>query len=519
MTSIANQFLKELGAGTNVKDYKHATKIFVDDNYRLSPKYSWLFHVAFDLAVTQLDRDQILEMGMMVKRVDLPKYTVDAKTYNAYNRVNIVQTKLKYDPITIVFHDDSANVIRSFWYDYMTMYYRDTDYAEPLYQQAHKYDIRQAQDWGYQVPPQRYNFSGQPERMLNAIRIYSLHQKKFTEYILVNPTITQFQHGSHANGEQGTLEHTMTVAYETVLYGYGYVAPGQNTNFATLHYDFTPSPLTPQGGGTQSILGPGGLLNAVGTVSNNLGQGNLLGAGFTAFRAFNNFKGSNLGTMAGLELSQIGRDVLNGNNPNNRLSIPSLGGAASLGLVGAAVASGQFNAASTVGAASLFGGAIGGAFSPTGATNISAVAATAATRLSQTGVSQRPFYGGVDNRVLVSNGEYISTAGYVPQTTAPTPPYSYNQNSYSVTNLVTGDVRTTDAFGITNVTDQNGTLLQQYNRNGTVYLQRDPLTGGYLNSPQSQPGVQSQQAYGGPNTNINLSAGRYVPSNQRTIGR
>lgn len=517
MTSIVNQFLKELGAGTNVKDYRHASKIFIDDNYRLSPKYSWLFHVAFDLANTQLDRDQVLEMGMLVKRVDLPRYTIDTKTYNAYNRVNVVQTKIKYDPITIVFHDDGANVIRSFWYDYMSMYYRDTDYAEPLYHQSHKYDIRQAQDWGYQVPPERYNFSGQPERMINAIRLYSLHQKKFTEYILINPTITQFQHGSHVNGEQGTLEHTMTVAYETVLYGYGYIVPGQNTNFATLHYDFTPSPLTPEGGGTQSILGPGGLLNAASSITNNLGQGNLLGAGFTAFKAFNNFKGSNLGAMAGLELSQIGKDVLTGYNPNNRLQIPSLGGAASLGLVGAAIGSGQFGLSGAAGAASLLGGQLGGPVGPTGATAISAVAATAAVKMTQATPTSGQFYGGSDNRVLVSNGEYIATGGYVPATATPVPPYAYNNGSYSVTDLATGEIRTTDQFGITNITDSSGTLLRQYNRNGTVYVQRDPLTGNYINSPLSQPSVRAQQAYAGPNTNINNNTGQLIPSNQGIV--
>ena len=119
MASI-NQFLKQLGTGDSIKDYQHAARIFIDDNYRLSPKYGFIFHVAFDLntEITRVPRDQMLEMGMIVKSANLPKFTVENKVLNAYNRTNVVQNKIKYDPVTITFHDDSADLIRDFWYDY-----------------------------------------------------------------------------------------------------------------------------------------------------------------------------------------------------------------------------------------------------------------------------------------------------------------------------------------------------------------------------------------------------------------
>jgi hypothetical protein len=233
MANIFDGFLQQLGAGTNIKDYQHASRIFIDDNYRLAPKYAFLFHVAFDLntELSRLPRDQILEMGMLVKSVNLPKFTVDTKTLNAYNRPNIVQNKLKYDSVTITFHDDSAEVIRDFWYDYYSYYYRDSDYTLPVYQQAHKYNQRQKQDWGYK--PARYGSTASAlERMIRGIRLYSLHQRRFTEYILVNPTITAFQHGAHQNGQNELLENQMTVSFETVIYGGGWVLPGENIDFA-----------------------------------------------------------------------------------------------------------------------------------------------------------------------------------------------------------------------------------------------------------------------------------------------
>ena len=513
MSSPFNQFLRELGTSSTIKDYRHATRIFIDDNYRLSPKYSWLFHVAFDLNLnSQIDRDRVLEMGMLIKSVNLPRFTIDNKTMNAYNRPNIVQTKIKYDPVTITFHDDSADVIRSFWYDYMSLYYRDSDYSLPQYKQPYKYDAQQTSEWGYDVQPSRYSTYGQPERLINAIRLYSLHQKKFTEYVLINPTITSFQHGQHQNGDQATLDHQMVVSFETVLYGYGWIKPGANTNFATLHYDNTPSPLSPEGGGTQSILGPGGLIDSISSVEGQLGQGNLLGAGLTAFRAFSNFKGASLGSMAGAELKQIGKDIfMNNYNPLNRLQIPTLGGALGVGALGTATA---------IGLTGISGQQSYGASSPTGASAVAGVAATAASRvLSGAGTLFSSITGRTaTSAVVASNGEYIGGTAAPNTVTYPQTPITINPDGSSYnTNLVTGYTTYTDPYGIKNVTDSNGELITQYSSTGAVYVQKNSVTGAYINSPVSPPSIEQEQAIRGSNTNIGNNAGSYVPTDQGSL--
>jgi len=323
MASI-NQFLKQLGKGDSIKDYRHASKIFVDDNYRLSPKYGFLFHVAFDLnsEITRVPRDNMLEMGMIVKSANLPKYSIDNKVLNAYNRVNVVQNKIKYDPIQITFHDDSADLIRDFWYDYYSYYYRDGDYQETVYAAPHKYDVRQQQSWGYQ--PRQYPGNQSTQQYIRAIRIYSLHQKRFSEYTLINPVITSFRHGDHQNGANELMQHEMTIQYEAVKYRYGYVSKNTVSGFADLHYDHTPSPLTPAGGGTKSILGPGGLLSSIDEVTNDLAQGNFLAAGLKGIRALNNAKGMNLKAVAGAELAGIGMNILRGGNPMAGISVPTL---------------------------------------------------------------------------------------------------------------------------------------------------------------------------------------------------
>ena len=230
-------------------DYRHAARIFTDNNFRLSPKYGFLFYVEFDLnpLITNISNISAQEMGMIVKTVNLPKYTIDTKSHNAYNRKNLIQNKITYDPVTISFHDDQADTVRQFWYDYYSYFYRDPDYADSTYATPHKYQSRASFDWGYTPRPAvGYNNSTgvQPYQYIQAIRIYSLYQKNFSEYQLINPLITSFKHGEHNTSETtGLLQHEMTVQFETVKYLTGYVTQNNAGGFVDLHYDNSPSPL------------------------------------------------------------------------------------------------------------------------------------------------------------------------------------------------------------------------------------------------------------------------------------
>jgi hypothetical protein len=361
MANIFDGFLKQLGTGDTVKDYKHASRLMVTDNYRLSPKYTWLYHVFFDFSsVASYAKTKQLETGMLVKAVTLPRYTIDNTELNSYNRKDIVQTKLRYPSIDIEFHDDSADVVRHFWFDYLTHYYRDTDLGyksssgsesgqvNSTYYRNSKYRPRVEggdvfvpgfmnaggttglNDFGY--APRVASSFGTPQ-YLNAIRVYSLHQKRFSEYTLINPIITKFEHGNHDASQNATLSHRMTVDFTTVLYATGDVNTSTVEGFGELHYDKSPSPLTPQGGGVESILGPGGFVNAIDTILSESGKGGDRGerargvgsALFTAFRTFQNLETNNtdLKGLAETELTQQIKSILSGQDPRNTVFVPN----------------------------------------------------------------------------------------------------------------------------------------------------------------------------------------------------
>jgi len=318
---VFNSFLKALATGDNVRDFKHASRTFVDGNYRLSPKHKFLFHVVFQvnpgLGFT-FSASENLEASFLVKSVELPKYSFDVVEHNQYNRKRYHHNRINYNPVTITFHDDNSDVIRNLWYAYYAYYNNDPQYESSgtySYKDTYKPMLERAQNWGLDRNSQPF---------FNAIKIYSLYQKKYTEYWLVNPIIESFDHDSHDYADStGLLEHRMTVRFETVKYKSGLIAGDGPAGFGQMHYDKAASPLTPQGGGTTSILGPGGLVDAVGSIGADLAKGNIAGAVVTGLRGASNLKGANLKSMLKEELTGAAMNALRGQNPVGDFSFPN----------------------------------------------------------------------------------------------------------------------------------------------------------------------------------------------------
>jgi hypothetical protein len=318
MAGFFDQFVTQLSKGDEIRDYQHATRTFVDGLYRLNPKLGSMFHVYIDVN-SQIKPGDPTEIGLMAKAVTLPKFTIQTKTYNAYNRKNIAQEKINYDPISITFHDDSSNVVRDFWQGYYQYYYNDWNHQESQYVNDDKYQKRQSQDWGFGPRTSGTN----AVNYINSIRIYSLHQKYYSSYILMKPTITSFAHGQHVAGEYTPLEHTMQVAYEAVHYESGPVSAGSVLGFSNIHYDKTPSPLTAAGGSTTSILGPGGLADNAAGIKTNLANGNFAAAALGTLRGFTAFKNTNIKNIAKAELAQTASNILRGQNTQSTIFVPT----------------------------------------------------------------------------------------------------------------------------------------------------------------------------------------------------
>jgi len=377
MSYFGEDFLKGFEQGffgaPGLKDYAHASKTFRTNGYELTPRYKFLFHVFFTINTGQIPALQnafgdgeVATVGLMVKSVQLPSYTIAVDTLNQYNRKRLVQSKIDYNPVQVVFNDDQSDLIRNMWYNYYRYYYKDSSYNYDnsasingsigqlqTLQNGFNYNTndiyensRQVNDWGYigegyqdgiTSPGQALGASNKPP-FFRDIKIYGLSQKKFASYVLINPIITNWDHDTYDYSQGGsTMINTMTIRYESVKYYNGYVGGNQPSSrvvgFADPNrYDVTRSGIS-RPGSQNTVFGQGGLVDAgIGLLEDlnalQTGQGglqNIIGAVQTAGTTYQTFKGKNIASIANQEAKQAANQILQTSLPGAMRQVVNAG--------------------------------------------------------------------------------------------------------------------------------------------------------------------------------------------------
>jgi hypothetical protein len=292
-----NDYLQGFQNGLpGMKDYRHASRLYIDDNFKLMPKQKFLFHVVFNLDESlfkpAFTSNEQYQLNMLVKAADLPRYGYNVEEKIQYNKKMYTATRIQYEPVNITFHDDHADTVNAFWKKYYEYTIADgvsmnsdlqiSNTKDDYYKTAY---IGSTNKYGLDTPKQRQ------KPYIKGIEIFVLHKQRFTSMTLVNPVIGSFAHDTldQADGA-GVMQNTMQIFYETVLYNSGIINVNNVPGFATINYDKEPSPLTVLGGGTNSIFGPGGVVDGIGSVIKNVQSGNILGAILSASNTYNNAK-------------------------------------------------------------------------------------------------------------------------------------------------------------------------------------------------------------------------------------
>ena len=294
MPSI-NNFLKGFSDGLpGMKDYRHASRLYFDDNFKLAPKHGYLYHVVIDCdwSVTGVSKafsnNEKIELNMLVKAIDLPKYNMNVDEKIQYNKKMYLATRIGYEHVNVTFHDDNADTVNAFWKTYYEHHIADSLTTNPSMRTQNKdtqYDAKlTTSQFGMDTATKR------KKPFLRGIDIFVLHKQRFTSFSLINPVIGSWAHDTldQADGQK-LLQNTMQVFYETVLYNTGLVKGGGVPGFASLHYDKSPSPLSVLGGGTNSIFGPGGIIDGIGSVMGDVRNGRVgLGTILKGINTYNN---------------------------------------------------------------------------------------------------------------------------------------------------------------------------------------------------------------------------------------
>jgi hypothetical protein len=283
--------LQPFPPGEGLRDYTHASKTFRSGGYDLAPRTKFLFYVYFNLntnipAVANLvSGGKSSTIGLAVKSVQLPGYTIDVQTMNQYNRKRLVQTKINYNPAQIVFNDDHSDLIRNMWYQYYQYYYSDPvyKYGNTPNQSGTLGEISTALSgfsygsndiYSASRPVQKWGLNGQGYAnptlqslassiltgpasgqlpFFNDITVYGMSQKTYAQYTMINPLITEWAHDTYDYSQgNGIMTHTMSIRYENVKYYSGAVGGAQPsdpvTGFADpAFYDTVPSPIAVPG--------------------------------------------------------------------------------------------------------------------------------------------------------------------------------------------------------------------------------------------------------------------------------
>jgi hypothetical protein len=257
MSNKLNGFLGDLLNGFfdpkgNLGDYQHASRLYVDDTFRLAPKTKFLYYAVFNINQAALqdvsfqDRHQ-LELNYLVKSMDLPKYTIETTNLNQYNRKTNIYTKITYDPINITLHDDNNGITNSLWALYYGYYFADRlNTSDPYSTVAPEAYMRNTYDPKVSFPFRYGLDNDSQEPFFNSIQLFTLSRQRFFSYLLCNPKITSWQHDNMDQNEGGGIvENKMTIAYDAVIYNSGVVDANAEdpAGFAVLHYDNTPSPI------------------------------------------------------------------------------------------------------------------------------------------------------------------------------------------------------------------------------------------------------------------------------------
>jgi len=252
MTNKYNRYL--ITDPTNPKgvvgNFQHATDTFVENFYRLAPRYKFLFHAFFEIdntipqTASLLKNRNDLEISLLVKSTSLPSFNYDTVTQNRYNRKKIVYKQINYEPISFVFHDDNAGIMNALWYAYNEYFANDM-----LHPNSADWAVGN-QSW----TGKKYGMDTLTDfRFFKRISLYSMSRQKYNGYTLWGPRIKSWKHSEldYSDGS-GLLENSMTIEFEGVSYSSGDVKEGTPDNFASIHYDHIKSPLDTFAGGNSN---------------------------------------------------------------------------------------------------------------------------------------------------------------------------------------------------------------------------------------------------------------------------
>ena len=168
----------------------------------------------------------------LVKRLGMPKISINTETMNQYNRNRVVQEKLKFEPIKITFHDVADGKTLKLWkayYEYT--FYDGKPKGDGSGNDAYGAVARTQSvvDGGALFKSEQfgYNLSDIKDikNLFKGIDIFQIQATKINLIRLFNPRIVAFEQSDMAYDSNELIEVSLTFEYEWAEF-----IPGGNYN-------------------------------------------------------------------------------------------------------------------------------------------------------------------------------------------------------------------------------------------------------------------------------------------------
>jgi len=274
---ILSSILDQLTGRVYLRDWQHAAKTFIPGNFGNAGKVKFTFHTYFSINEQAYQPPTGQNYGLLVKSIKLPTFNMEVQELNQYNRKRLIQSKIKYQPIDITFHDDNASQITAMWDAYYRYNFADAwnPLVDPNGTQIKNFNRRNLYDpsisgdteYGYRGDARGTGGGltnpegGEKIPFFNNITVYGMWAGQFISYTLINPLITSMGHDTYDYADGGgTMQNKMTIDYETVVYNTGKINEGEEGSLvpgfqAPANYDNRESPLEQGGSSPADILG------------------------------------------------------------------------------------------------------------------------------------------------------------------------------------------------------------------------------------------------------------------------
>ena len=88
-----------------MKDFRHASRLYIDDNFKLMPKQKFMFHVLFEtdqtVSALPLSSNEQYQLNMLVKACEMPRFGMNLEEKIQYNKKMYAATRIQLSLIHI----------------------------------------------------------------------------------------------------------------------------------------------------------------------------------------------------------------------------------------------------------------------------------------------------------------------------------------------------------------------------------------------------------------------------------